>query len=185
MRTASKERSILMSKIRLVLAVPLVVGLSTAALCAELPANVPVQEPGGETSLGILLDALRSNRKALVAVNLNLTDEQAAKFWPLYDRYQKEISAIGDRIVGVIQDYSASFNDLSNEKAMKLVEDYLSLEAERVKVKRAYLEKFAKVLPGRSVARFYQIENKIDAVLRYEMAATIPVVEQGSGTAAK
>jgi hypothetical protein len=174
-----------MSKIRLVLGVTLVVGLSTAALCAEPPANPPVQGPGGETSIGILLDAIRSNRKALVAVNLDLTDEQAAVFWPLYDRYQTEINAIGDRIVGVIQDYSTSFTDLSNEKAMKLVGDYLGLEAERVKVRRTYLDEFAKVLPGRSVARFYQIENKIDAVLRYDMAATIPVVEQGSGTAAK
>ena len=67
-------------------------------------------------------------------MNLKLTDEEAAKFWPVYDRYQKEINAIGDRLVGVIQDYSANFRDLSNDKAMKLVEDYLAVEADRVKV---------------------------------------------------
>ena len=68
---------------------------------------------------------------------------------------------------------------------MKLVDDYLAVEADRVKVKRAYLDEFAKALPGRKVARFYQIENKMDAVIRYDLAATIPVVEEESGAPRK
>jgi hypothetical protein len=68
---------------------------------------------------------------------------------------------------------------------MKLVEEYLTIEADRVKVKRAYIDEFAKALPGRKVARFYQIENKLDAVIRYDLAATIPVVEEEKGVPAK
>ncbi len=63
---------------------------------------------------------------------------------------------------------------------MKLVDDYLAIEADRVKVRRSYVEEFAKSLPGRKVARFYQIENKIDAVMRYDLASTIPVIEEES-----
>lgn len=162
-----------MLKIRLVLAVAVILGLSAAALRAAQP---PTGQ-AAQANLDVLVDAIRSNRKALVAVNLKLTDDEAAKFWPVYDRYQKEINAVGDRLVGVIQDYSANFSDLSNDKAMKLVDDYLTIEADRVKVKRAYVDEFAKALPGRKVARFYQIENKMDAVIRYDLAATIPVVE--------
>ena len=88
------------------------------------------------------------------------------------------MNAIGDRMVAMIEDYSASFRDLSDDKAMKLVDDYLTVEADRVKVRRTYVAEFAKVLPGRKVARFYQIENKMDAVIRYDLAATIPVVEE-------
>jgi hypothetical protein len=170
-----------MSNIRLILAAALMLGLSAAALHAAEP-------PGGqaaEASLDVLVNAIRSNRKALVAVNLKLTDAEAAKFWPVYDRYQQELNAIGDRLVGVIQDYTANFSDLSNDKAMKLVDDYLAVEADRVKVKRAYLEEFSKILPGRKVARFYQIENKMDAVIRYDLAATVPVVEEARGVPAK
>jgi C4-type Zn-finger protein len=130
------------------------------------------------TNLEILLDTIRANKKALVAVNLTLTDEEAAKFWPVYDRYQKELAGIQDRFVAVIQDYTTHFRDLSDEKALKLVDDYLSVEADRVKVRRAYVDEVAKALPGRKVARFYQIENKMDAVLRYDLAAQIPVVEE-------
>jgi hypothetical protein len=165
-----------MLKIRLLLAAAVILALSAGALRAAQP-------PAGHAAaanLDVLLDAIRSNRKAFVAVNLKLSDDEAAKFWPIYDRYQKETNAIGDRLVGVIQDYTTNFSDLSNEKAMKLVDDYLALEADRVKVRRAYVDEFAKALPGRKVARFYQIENKMDAVIRYDLAATIPVVEEES-----
>jgi hypothetical protein len=131
-----------------------------------------------KANLDILRDTIQANKKALVAANLTLTDEEAARFWPLYDRYQTELKPVQDRAVKVIEDYTASFHDLSNEKAMKLADDWLSAEGDRVKVRRTYLEQFAKVLPGRKVVRFYQIENKMDAVLRYDLAGEIPVVEE-------
>ncbi len=131
-----------------------------------------------EARPGVLLDTIRDNRKALVAVNLELSPEEAARFWPLYDRYQKEISAIGDRVISIVDDYTATFRDLSNDKAMQLMENYLAAEAERLQVRRTYLPEFAKILPGRTVARFYQIENKMDAVIRYDLAAEIPVLDE-------
>jgi hypothetical protein len=163
-----------MSKPRLVLAAAVILGLSATVL----PAAPPPTGKAAEADVDVLLDAIRSNRKAMVAVNLKLTDDEAAKFWPVYDRYEKEIAAVGDRLVGVIQEYTTSFANLSDEKATKLVDDYLAVEADRVKVRRAYVEEFGKALPGRKVARFYQIENKMDAVIRYDLAATIPVVEE-------
>ena len=111
-------------------------------------------------------------------MNLQLTDTEAAAFWPVYDRYQAELRAVQDRLLGVIDAYSAEFGKLSDEKARKLVEDYLAVEKDRAELRSAYLAPIAESLPGKKVMRFYQIENKIDAVLRYELAASIPVVEQ-------
>jgi len=162
-----------MSKIRVLLALCLILGASAAAIRAEQPAG---GEATTEADLDVLLSTIRSNRKALVAANLGLTDDEAVKFWPLYDRYRKESDAVGDRLVSVIQAYTASFRDLSNDKAMKLVEDYLTVEADHVRVRRTFLPEFSAVLPGRKVARLYQIENKINAVIRYDLAATIPVL---------
>src|SRR5262245_22699644 len=114
-----------MSKTRVMLALALVLAASAGApLAAEPGAN-----PAADTNLSLLLDAIRSNRKALVAVNLNLSEDEAARFWPIYDRYLKEVSATGDRLAALVQDYTASYRDLSNEKAMKLMEDYLAIEA--------------------------------------------------------
>jgi hypothetical protein len=169
-----------MSKLCLSLILALVLGLSAGPLGAEAPAD----PPAADAELDILLSAIRSNRKALVAVNLGLTQEEATAFWPVYDRYQQEINSLGDRLVALIQDYAENFRTLSNEKAMKIVEEYLDIEGDRVAVRQKYVDEFAGELPGRKLARLYQIENKMDAVLRYELASTIPVVdEEGSAPA--
>ena len=149
-----------------------------ALLALGLSASPGRAGEADKANLGILLDTIRVNRKALVAANLTLSDEEAGKFWPLYDRYQGELNAVQDRGVKVIEDYSASFKNLSDEKAMKLAGDWLAAEADRVKIRQTYLDQFAKVLPGRKVVRFYQIENKMDAVMRYDLAGQIPVVEE-------
>jgi len=170
-----------MSKTHLLLAVTFALGVSSAALHAAESSSVL---PTGE-NLQTLLETVRANRKALIAINLTLNKDEAAAFWPVYDKYQQEISAIGDKIVALIEDYTTHFADLSNEKALQIVNDYLDLEAERVKVRRTYVPEFAKVLPGRTVARFYQLENKMDAVLRFDLASTIPVIDQNAPGAPK
>ncbi len=170
-----------MSKIFFLLAISLATGLPIGAVqAAERGAAT-----GTEANLQVLLDTIRANRRALVAVNLQLTSEEAVSFWPVYDRYQQEMNAVGDRLAAIVQDYAANFRDLANDKALKLMEDYLAAEADRVKVRRTYLAEFAKILPGRTVARFYQIENKMDAVIRYDLAATIPVIEESRSALAK
>ena len=150
--------------------------LVATMLMLAISANAGRAGEAANANLDILLDTIRANKKALVAANLTLSDDEAARFWPLYDKYQTDMKGVQDRAVTVIQDYIASFHDLSNEKAMKLADDWLSAEGDRLKVQRTYLPEFAKVLPGKKVVRFYQIENKMDAVLRYDLAAQIPVV---------
>jgi hypothetical protein len=170
-----------MATIRALLAAALLLAASAAALHAEEPPAAPAEE----TNLALLLDAIRSNRRALVAVNLGLSDEEAARFWPVYDKYQRDLDAVGDRLAKIIQQYTASYREISNEAALKLVQDYLAVEADRVQVRRTYLPQFSKVLPGRTVARLYQIENKLDAVMRYDLAASIPVIDEKAGSPAK
>ena len=157
-----------MSIIRIVIALLLLALLAAPARASEAT----------DTNLEILRNTIRANKKALVAVNLKLTDQESSKFWPVYDRYQKDLTVVHDRLIKLIADYTASFHDLANDKAMALVEEYLSVEAARVELRRIYLGDFAKALPGKKVARFYQIENKMDAVLRYDLAAEIPVIEE-------
>jgi len=162
-----------MTSTRLLLAAILAVVVSTGvAHAADKVAAAP------QSDQSILLDTIRANRKAFVAVNLGLSDEQAAKFWPLYDKYQTELNAIGDRMIAIVDDYSKSYGDLADDKAVKLMNDYLTAEADRVTLRSRYLPEFTKILPGRTVARFYQIENKMDAVIRYELAAAVPVVDE-------
>lgn len=151
--------------------------LGLALLLAFVAAPVQAGE-ADEASLEILRDTLRTNKKALVDVNLALSDEEAKAFWPVYDRYQKDLGAVQDRLARLIEEYTANFGKMTDAEAEKLTENYLAIERDRAKVREAFLEPISETLPGRKVMRFYQIENKIDAVLRYELARAIPVVEQ-------
>ncbi len=153
--------------------------LTVTLMLSAAPAVMPARAGEADTAnLDILRDTIRANKKALVAANLTLSDEEATKFWPLYDRFHKDLKAVQDRFVKVIDEYVKTFPDIPNDDAMALVKEYLSIEEDRAKVRRSYLGEFAKILPGRKVARFYQIENKMDAVLRYDLASEIPVIEE-------
>ena len=131
-----------------------------------------------DANLDILRDTIRANKKAFVAANLTLTDAEAKDFWPLYDRYQAELKGVNDRLVKLIDDYTTHYRELTDAEAGKIAADYLAVEEDRAKVRRTYFADFTKVLPGKKAARFYQIENKMDAVIRYDLASHIPVVEQ-------
>ena len=167
------------------LALVLLAGNAIAQEAAMPKAMKPEATTAAQSQVDILLDTIRANRKALVAANMNLTDDQAKAFWPVYEKYQGELATNQDKVVALIDDYTKSFSDMSDDKAMKLSQDYLGLENDRVQLRKTYLPEFAKVLPGRSVARLFQLENKMDAIVRYELAGDIPVLDERAAAPAE
>lgn len=151
----------------LIAAVPLALVLMTSTARGEDPAP---------NTMDIVREAVRADKKALVASNLTLSEAEAKAFWPIYDRYQKDLFDVQTRLVEVISEYAATQDKLTDDSARGLIERYLAVEEERAKVRRSYVDELSKVVPGRTLARFYQIENKIDAVVRYELAAEVPLV---------
>jgi hypothetical protein len=152
-------------------------GLSVLLLAVLAAAPVSAGE-ADDANMEILRDTLRSNKKALVAVNLALSDDEARAFWPVYDSYQAELTVVGDRLLQVIDDYKRNFGSTTDDEARKLVDTHLAVQRDRVALLDSYLERFAEILPGRTLMRFYQIENKIHTVMLYELAETIPVIAQ-------
>ena len=128
-------------------------------------------------NMQILRDKIQADKKLLVADNMKLTDKEAKAFWPVYDSYQKELMALNDRAFKNIGDYAANVDKMTDDLAKKIVTDYLTIEGDRQKLRQSYLPKFAKVLPYKKVMRYYQLENKIFAVVYYEAAKQIPLVD--------
>ena len=122
-------------------------------------------------------DALKAQKRAFVAVNMQLTDAEDAKFWPVYDSYQTDMEKINKKIGDLILDYAKNYETLTDTKADELLKKNLSLENEILQLKTSYLPKFSAVLPAKKVARYYQLENKIQAVGRYDLAEKIPLVK--------
>ncbi len=127
----------------------------------------------------ILRDKIKADKKLLVATNMELTDTEAKGFWPVYEEYQKELTAINQRIGKLIESYAADYRakSLTDEKAKKLVEEMVAIEKAEAAMKAAYVPKLGKVLPQMKVARYLQIENKIRALVKYELAGAVPLAQ--------
>ena len=144
------------------------------ALLTSLPVHA-----SGQVRSGIAMDraTLQAERQSIVAANLPLTDAQAKTFWPMYNEYRGELGKLGDRYVNLVLEYAKNDPTLTDVQANKMLDDFLAIQKEELKVKSAWAPKFRKALPGKVVTRFYQIENKLDTIVRYDAADQIPLVE--------
>ncbi len=133
----------------------------------------------GSEDMQIVLEKLRADKKLLVSQNMQLTESEAKAFWPVYTKYQDELFLLRVRTAKMIQNYAQAYENMNNETAKQILEEYLNLEMLGLKLRQAYLEEFRKVLPEMKVVRYYQIENKIQAVLLYELAGEIPLMKAG------
>jgi hypothetical protein len=127
----------------------------------------------------ILREKVKADKKLLVAANMGLTESEAKGFWPVYEEYQKDLGGLHQRIGKLIDAYAADYNakSLTDEKAQKLIDELVAIEKDDGGLLASYVPKLSKVLPAKKVARYLQIENKIRAALKYELAANIPVVQ--------
>ncbi|HSV90165.1 MAG TPA: hypothetical protein VLH80_03665 [Nitrospiraceae bacterium] len=130
------------------------------------------------TNTEILIQKIKADKKLLVASNMELTDAEGKKFWPLYDAYQKELGKLNLRLGKVIQEYADAYNkgSVPNDTAKKLLKESLAIDEAELKLRKTSADKIGKVLSATKTARYIQIENKIRTVLRMELAENIPLV---------
>ena len=155
------------------------IGVAVAIVLLGLPSmNMAAQDKPAD-NMQILRDKIKADKKLLVASNMELTESEAKNFWPIYDEYQKELRKINQRIVNVLEIYAADFRSksLTDDKAKKLIEEGNAIEQAEVNLKSTFAPKLAKALPMVKVARYLQIENKIRAVIRYDIAQGVPLVK--------
>jgi hypothetical protein len=157
------KRSVTMVLVILGMAMAMVV----PAMSQEKPAD----------NMQIVLEKIRADKKLLVAESMQLTEAEAKAFWPVYDQYQDELFLLRARTAKLIKDYADASEKMSNDTARKLLDELMIIEALGPKLRQTYLPKFRKVLPETKVVRYYQIENKINAALMYELAANIPLLK--------
>ena len=137
-------------------------------------------DSSADTNMEILMQKLKADKKLLVAANMELTDAESKAFWPLYDAYQKDLQQMNERLGKMINEYAEAYNQgkgtIPNDTAKKLLNEVISIDEQEVKLKRTYAGKVGKVLPAAKTARYIQIENKIRAVIKFELARQIPLV---------
>jgi len=148
-------------------------------LCvAALAAPALAQEKPADTNMQILLDKVKADKKLVVAANMDLNEAEAKAFWPIYDAYQKDLQSINERLAKTIVAYAEAYNKkaLTDDLAKQLTNEALAADQDELTLRKNYAAKLNGVLSAMKMARYIQIENKIRAVIRYELATGIPLV---------
>jgi hypothetical protein len=155
----------------------LAVAAGLLVFAVAFPAPAWTQDKPAD-NMQVLRDKIKADKKLLVATNMELTESEAKGFWPVYEQYQQELANFNQRIGKLIESYAAAYrtNSMTDEAAKKIIADFVAIEKGEAAVKEYFVPKLSQVLPPKKVARYLQIENKIRAALKYELADEIPLI---------
>ena len=155
--------------------------INVLIFCVIILTCAPVfaQEQSANTNMQILLDKVKADKKLVVASNMELTEDEQKSFWPIYEAYQRDLLGINQRTGSAIAAYADAYNknQLTDEMASKLTTEAIAIDQDEITLRKTYASRLIKVLPAKKVARYLQIENKIRAAIRYDLAVGIPLVQ--------
>ena len=132
--------------------------------------------PAATQTADSVRQAVRADKRGLVEKNMQLTGDEAKRFWPLYDEYQTKLDRIVDRQNRAVLDYVNAESTMTDANARRLAREVLESDADEVKLRDRYFRKMQNVLPAKKAARYMQIENKLRTLQRYDIAERIPLV---------
>jgi len=147
------------------------------ALTVTLAAPPPIAaQDTPADNMNLVREKLRVDKKLLVAENMRMTETEAAAFWPVYDAFQADLAKIQNSAIDLVTFYANNYRAMSDTAATRMLDQFLALERDRAALLQTYRPRFGAVLPPVKVGRYYQIENKVRAVLNYELAKGIPMM---------
>lgn len=170
--------------IMLLIALGLAVSM-TGWVVAQQP-TAPAQPPASGTApeadqedltsdMALTRASIQLRRQAIVTSVMDLTPKESEAFWPLYREYRVEMAKVGDRISKLLVQYSEQYDGLTDAQASQIMKDWIGVEKARTGVKDKYVSRFKKILPARKVMRFFQADNKLDAMLLAQLASVVPL----------
>jgi hypothetical protein len=144
-------------------------------VCCSFVSSVFAQSKTDEAE--IARANIQAQKKEIVAANMQLTDAESKAFWPVYNDYQNGLRQINEKLGAVIADFAKNYNTMTDAKASEILNGFMATEKERLALKEKYMPKFKKVLPMIKVARYYQIENKLETMVKYQLVKEIPLAK--------
>ena len=155
------------------------VGALTAPTEVGLAQNKTASGDRPASNLEIIHDKLKADKKLIVSQYMELTESEAKKFWPVYEDYQKHLQRSNERLRNLLESYASDYKSksLTDEKAKKLLDEWIAIEQEEGKRRSAFAPRVLQALPAKKAARYLQIENEFRILLRYDLAATVPLMD--------
>jgi len=156
-------------------------GLAAAQTApAKAPAKAPADPAKVRAEIDKAVEAMRTDARAakadILGKTMALDSKQAATFWPLYKQYEAEAKLLGDERLAIIQDLAEHFDSLDDAKAKGLLERQVALEDKKLALTKKYKDEMLKVLPAKTVARFLQVDSRLNKLVELAVASEIPLV---------
>lgn len=129
------------------------------------------------------IKAARADRKAIVGANMKLNDAQTKAFWPLYDTYEAEMDKLDDRHAAEVKNYAQHYETLTDKDALDKLNEVIAIKQARLNIQKKYVPKFRNAIGDINATRFYQIDNKLRAMIQCDIAQIVPLARPGSKTA--
>jgi Spy/CpxP family protein refolding chaperone len=148
-----------------------------AASMIAVPHAAAEDKSAGATDMQVLRDAVRTDKKALVASTIQLTDAEAKKFWPLYDAYQRALDLANRQRAVIVEDLLGLGKPLSDLYAKNLANELIAADEAEIKARRKLQNGVMKALPAKKAARYLQLEGKIRAYQAYDLASALPLLK--------
>jgi hypothetical protein len=130
-----------------------------------------------EETMELKKKILFDQKKLVIMENMEFTEGEAAAFWPVYDKYQEELFQVSQRGAKLILAYASAYQTLTDDQADKIVDEYYDIQDDRLALMKKMAADVGKVLPGKKAFRYMQVENKLNAIARYELAKEIPLAQ--------
>lgn len=165
---------------RLCLAAVLV---ATTLLSAQQAAPSPAsgknmtEEQVNDANIQLMRQDIRSERKKVVAANLPLTEAEAVKFWPVYDRYIAETIKVNDVRFALLKEYARNFDATSEQQADSFIKRWLALDNDNTQLRLKYIPEFEKVVSHKKTAMFFQIDRRVSMMIELQLASQVPLVK--------
>jgi len=130
-----------------------------------------------ESYIEVMRSALKTEKKAMIAEVMTFTQQESEVFWPMYNEFQQKLYVTNTKYLKIVNEFAENFDNMTDEKALDLMTRLNKYDVEILKLRRTYIKKFSKIIPPTKVLRYFQAENKIDVLVDYEIAASIPFLE--------
>lgn len=158
----------------------LVAALSIPAVStghAQAQANSSAQQNTVDQDVDLLRKDVRSQKKQIIAANLQLTDAEAEKFWPVYDQYTAELVKVNDAKYAAVKEYAQNYGTLTDEQAISLTKQILAVDGQVAQLRERYVPIVGKVLSGKKTALFFQLDRRLVMLIDIQLATQLPMVQ--------
>lgn len=133
-------------------------------------------EQASDANVQLMRQDIRAERKKIVAANMPLTETEATKFWPVYDRYIAETVKVNDSRYSLVKEYARTYQSMTDDQADSFIRKWLALDKDNTDLRMRFIPEFNKVLPEKKTAMFFQIDRRLGMMIELQLASQVPLV---------